>query len=56
MPDTLPGMGGSFWERRTNREPGCTCPPSRYSPTQQRPTNPDCPQHGDNPCAHSKTT
>lgn len=36
------------WSRTTNRQPGCTCPPWRYSPRVAvlRPTNPDCPKHG----------
>ena len=46
MPKTLPGCGADFWTRRTNTYADCTCPPSRYSPTQPRPTNPDCPTHG----------
>jgi len=44
MPDTKPGCGADFWTRRTNRY--CDCPPSRYNPRYQRPTNPDCPEHG----------
>lgn len=37
----------SFWHRRTNTYPGCTCPPWRYSPAHPKPTNPECPTHGD---------
>lgn len=47
MPDILPGMGADFWQRSTNAYPGCTCPPSRYDPRATRPTNPDCPTHGE---------
>ena len=37
----------SFWHRPTNRYPGCTCPPWRYNPMYPKPTNPDCPRHGE---------
>ncbi|SDK80597.1 hypothetical protein SAMN04487913_103239 [Arthrobacter sp. ok362] len=37
----------SFWHRRTNTYPGCTCPPWRYNPRYPKPTNPECPQHGE---------
>jgi hypothetical protein len=40
------GTGASFWDRRTNRYAGCTCPPARYSPRHPKPTNADCPTHG----------
>lgn len=30
-----------------NRYPGCTCPSWRYCPWKKRPTNPDCPEHGE---------
>ncbi|QDF19559.1 hypothetical protein PP353_gp49 [Arthrobacter phage Kumotta] len=46
MADLMPGMGGSFWTRRTNHEPGCNCPPARYDPTKPKPTNADCKLHG----------
>lgn len=36
----------SHWERKTNRYPGCTCPPWRYHPRYPKPTDPDCPEHG----------
>jgi len=36
----------SFWNRPTNRYPGCTCPAWRYSPMHPKPTAPDCPTHG----------
>jgi hypothetical protein len=36
----------SNWHRPTNRYVGCTCPPWRYDPRNERPTNPDCPEHG----------
>jgi hypothetical protein len=45
-----PGVGvgvSSFWDRRTNHYPGCSCPPHRYNPRHIRPTNPDCPEHGE---------
>lgn len=48
MPDTKPGCGADFWARRTNTYTGCSCPPARYNPKYQKPTNPDCPQHGNN--------
>lgn len=35
------------WSRVTNRYPGCSCLPWRYSPRHPRPTDPDCPQHGE---------
>ena len=38
----------SFWVRPTNRYPGCCCPAWRYHPRHPKPTNPDCPEHGDN--------
>lgn len=47
MPNTLPGCGGDWWNRRTNTYPGCTCPPARYNPRHPKPTNPDCPTHGE---------
>jgi len=36
------------WSRPTNRYPGCSCPPWRYSPqhNHNRPTSPDCREHG----------
>ena len=37
----------SFWTRRTNTYPGCTCPPWRYHPAHPKPTNPTCRKHGD---------
>jgi len=37
----------SFWHRRTNTYPGCTCPPWRYNPAQPKPTDPDCAKHGE---------
>lgn len=41
------GVGAaSSWHRQPNREPGCTCPPWRYNPRHIRPTNPECPTHG----------
>lgn len=36
----------SHWERKTNQYPGCTCPPWRYHPRYPKPTDPDCPEHG----------
>jgi hypothetical protein len=36
----------SFWHRRTNTYPGCTCPPWRYNPMYPKPTNPECEKHG----------
>lgn len=34
----------------TNHYPGCTCPPARYQPRRgPKPTNPNCPHHGDQP-------
>lgn len=47
MPETKPGCGGDFWNRRTNTYQGCTCPPARYNPRRPKPTNPDCPTHGE---------
>jgi len=38
----------SFWHRRTNTYPGCTCPAWRYNPAHPKPTNPLCPKHGEN--------
>jgi hypothetical protein len=35
------------WSRQPNRQPGCSCQPWRYSPFAPRPTNPDCPEHGE---------
>lgn len=35
------------WTRAPNRNPGCTCPPWRYNPRHIRPTNPNCPAHGE---------
>lgn len=37
----------SFWVRRTNRYPGCSCPAWRYSPKHPKPTNPLCEIHGE---------
>ena len=37
----------SFWNRRTNSYPGCSCPPWRYNPRHPRPTNPNCQLHGE---------
>jgi hypothetical protein len=37
----------SFWNRRTNSYPGCSCPPWRYHPRYPKPTNPDCQLHGE---------
>ena len=37
----------SFWHRRTNTYPGCTCPAWRYNPAHPKPTNPECPKHGE---------
>lgn len=45
-----PGVGvgvRSFWDRRTNQYPGCSCPPARYSPRCTKPTDPHCPTHGE---------
>jgi hypothetical protein len=36
----------SFWHRRTNTYPGCTCLPWRYNPRLPKPTNPGCEKHG----------
>jgi hypothetical protein len=46
MPHTLPGCGSDWWSRKTNRYVDCTCPPSRYSPITERPTDPNCQLHG----------
>jgi len=47
MADLVVGTGAeSFWHRRTNTYPGCTCPPWRYNPAQPKPTNPECEKHG----------
>lgn len=35
------------WTRQPNRNPGCNCQPWRYNPRYIRPTNPDCPTHGE---------
>jgi hypothetical protein len=43
---TVPGVGADFWNRKTNQYANCTCPPARYNPTKPKPTNPDCPTHG----------
>lgn len=32
---------------RRHPTPGCTCPPWRYHPRHPKPTNPDCPTHGE---------
>ena len=40
------GTGANFWARRTNQYVGCTCPATRYDPTKDRPTSPDCQTHG----------
>ncbi|WIC89059.1 hypothetical protein SEA_OTTAWA_13 [Arthrobacter phage Ottawa] len=39
----------SSWNRPANKTPGCSCPPWRYCPRVQqlRPTNPECPIHGE---------
>jgi hypothetical protein len=37
----------SFWTRPTNRYPGCICPPWRYNPAHPKPTDPNCPKHGE---------
>jgi len=34
------------WSRGNNKQPGCNCPPWRYSPVHPRPTNPECKIHG----------
>lgn len=44
-PDVGTGAA-SFWARRTNSYPGCSCPPWRYNPRHPKPTNPDCLEHG----------
>ena len=36
------------WARGNNKQPGCSCPPWRYTPRHTRPTNPDCREHGTN--------
>lgn len=42
------GVGAaSSWNRSPNRYSGCSCPPWRYNPRHIRPTNPDCPTHGE---------
>jgi len=46
MPNTQPGFGSDWWNRKTNTYSGCTCPPARYNPRAIKPTNPDCKQHG----------
>ena len=47
-PDVGTGAESS-WHRPTNRYPGCSCPPFRYSPAHihKRITNPECEKHGD---------
>jgi len=47
MPNTQPGCGSDWWSRRTNIYAGCTCPPARYNPKQPKPTNLNCPTHGE---------
>ena len=37
----------SHWTRPTNRYPNCCCPPWRYNPMYPKPTNPECPTHGE---------
>lgn len=39
------------WLRGNNKQPGCTCPPWRYTPRQIRPTSPDCPEHSEKQAA-----
>lgn len=34
------------WSRGNNKQPGCSCPGWRYNPRYERPTDPDCEQHG----------
>ena len=46
----------SFWTRPTNTYPGCTCPPWRYSPMYPKPTNPECPKHGEQSVQPNITT
>ena len=48
MPNTQPGCGSDWWARKTNRYCDCTCPPARYDPTSTKPTDPECPTHGEN--------
>ena len=36
---------GSYSRRQP--KPGCSCPEWRYHPAYPRPTNPDCPKHGE---------
>jgi hypothetical protein len=38
---------GVVTKQRDNHEPGCTCPSWRYCPWKTRPTNPECPTHGE---------
>lgn len=47
MPNTVVGTGADWWWRPTNRYSDCICPPARYNPRATKPTNPDCPTHGD---------
>lgn len=46
------------WTRQPNRNPGCACPPWRYTPQYNhlRETNPACPQHGTPQPAPDTTT
>ena len=35
------------WSRTTNHYAGCSCPAWRYNPRCPKPTNPQCPEHGE---------
>ncbi len=49
MTDPIVGTGAeSSWTRITNAYPGCSCPRWRYHPVYPKPTDPHCPQHGEN--------
>lgn len=41
--------GKENWSRGANRY--CACPASRYNPRQPKPTEPNCPEHGEQPGA-----